>query len=208
MCCRSSSNSKADCCYTKAYCCYTKIKTDENCDLFWEDVKQKATKLDVDAPKLYWKRRAPTRTEELFGGKSAPDYDNDVISNYYRTYFETLDCIINPTADRYDQADFRIYVKLKNLLLKAAKGDVFIQAYNDDMAIYSSDFDKNRFQAQIKALQEYCTNLDGNTCICSITNTLQNLKVQSHFQEVCKLTKIILVLPERKMPRGRKNSVC
>ena len=85
MCCRSSSNSKANCCYTKAYCCYTEIKSDENCDLFWEDVKQKATKLDVDAPKLYWKRRAPTRTEELFGGKSAPDYDNDVISNYYRT---------------------------------------------------------------------------------------------------------------------------
>ena len=153
MCCRSSSNSKANCCYTKAYCCYTKIKSDENCDLFWEDVKQKATKLDVDAPKSSWKRRAPTRTEEFFGGKSAPDYETDVISNYYRTYFETLDCIINPTADRYDQADFRIYIKLKNLLLKAAKGDVFIQTYNDDMAIYSSDFDKNRFQAQIKALQ-------------------------------------------------------
>ena len=171
-------------------------------------MKQKATKLDVGAPKLSRQRRAPTRTEEFFGRQSAPDYDIDVISNYYRTSFETLDCIINPTADRYDQADFRIYVKLKNLLLKAAKGDVFIQAYNDNMAIYSSDFDKNRFQAQIKALQEYCTDLDGNTCICSITNTLQNLKVQSHFQEVCKLTKIILVLPERKMPRGRKNSVC
>ena len=58
-------------------------------------MKQKATKLDVDAPKLSRQRRAPTRTEEFFGRKSAPDYDTDVISNYYRTSFETLDCIIN-----------------------------------------------------------------------------------------------------------------
>ena len=28
-----------------------KMRTDENCHLFWEDVKQKASKLDIDAPK-------------------------------------------------------------------------------------------------------------------------------------------------------------
>ena len=54
------------------------MKTDRNCHLFWEDVKQKATKLDVDAPKLYGKRRAPTRIEEFFSGKAAPKYTNDV----------------------------------------------------------------------------------------------------------------------------------
>ena len=54
------------------------MRTDENCHLFCEDVKQKATKLDVDAPKLYRKRRAPTRIEEFFGGKAAPKYANDV----------------------------------------------------------------------------------------------------------------------------------
>ena len=40
-----------------------KMRTDENCHLFWEDVKQKATKLDVDATKLSRKRRALTRTK-------------------------------------------------------------------------------------------------------------------------------------------------
>ena len=54
-------------------------------------MKQKATKLDVGAPKLSRQRRAPTRTEEFFGRQSAPDYDIDVISNYYRTSFETLE---------------------------------------------------------------------------------------------------------------------
>ena len=40
-----------------------KMKTDENCHLFWDDAKQKATKLNVNAPQLSTKKRAPTRTE-------------------------------------------------------------------------------------------------------------------------------------------------
>ena len=54
------------------------------------------------------------------------------------------------------------------------------------MAIYGSDFDQNRFQVQLETLQEYCTNLDGNTCIRSVTDTLPNLKVQGHLSEVFK----------------------
>ena len=87
------------------------------------------------------------------------------------------------------------YIKLENLLPKVAKDDVFIQDYNDVIAIYSSDFDENRFQVQLENLQEYCTNFDGNTCICSVTDTLQNLKVQSHVSVVFKLMELILELP-------------
>ena len=126
-----------------------KMKADENCHLIWEDVKQKATKIDVDAPQLYRKRKAPTRKEEFFGGKAAPKYTNDVISQYRRIYFESLDCIINDIEDLFDQEDFRTYVKLENVLLKAAKGNVFIQEYNDVMVIYGSEFDENRFQLQL-----------------------------------------------------------
>ena len=63
------------------------------------------------------------------------------------------------------------------------------------MVIQGNDFDENRFQVQLVTLQEYCTNIDGNICICSATDTLQNLKVQSHVSEVFKLTKLILVVP-------------
>ena len=63
------------------------------------------------------------------------------------------------------------------------------------MTIYGSEFDENRFQLQLETLQKYCINLDRNTCIRSVTDTLQNLKVQRHLNEVLKLTKLILVLP-------------
>ena len=48
------------------------MRTDKNYHLFWEDVKRKATKLVVSAPKMSRKRRASIRIEEFFGEKAAP----------------------------------------------------------------------------------------------------------------------------------------
>ena len=74
------------------------------------------TELDVDARKLSRKRRAPTKIKEFFGGKAVLESTNDVISDYSRIYFESLDCIINAIEDRFDQEDFRTYVKHENLI--------------------------------------------------------------------------------------------
>ena len=63
------------------------------------------TELDVDARKLSRKRRAPTKIKEFFGGKAVLESTNDVISDYSRIYFESLDCIINAIEDRFDQED-------------------------------------------------------------------------------------------------------
>ena len=68
-------------------------------------------------------------------------------------YFESLVCIINTIEDRFEQEDFRTYVKLENGLLKAVKGDVSIQEYNNVMALCSSDFHKNTFQLQLETFQ-------------------------------------------------------
>ena len=67
-----------------------RMRAGENCHLFWEDVKQKGTELDVDAPKLSSKRRAPTRIEEFFGEKAAPEYACEVFSHYRRIIDKNL----------------------------------------------------------------------------------------------------------------------
>ena len=108
--------------------------------------------------------------------------------------FKFLDRIINTIEDRFDQEDFRSFVKFENLLLKAAKGYVFIRECNDVMEIYGSDFNENRFQLQLETLQEQCTNLVGTACIRSVTDALMNLRVESHLSETFKLTKPLLVL--------------
>ena len=103
--------------------------------------------------------------QEVFGGKVAPEYTNDVISHYHIIYFEFLQCIINAIKDRFKE-------------------------YKDVMAIYGSDFTENKLQVQLKTLQKHY-----NTCIRSVTDTLRNLKVKIHLSEVFKLTKLILILP-------------
>ena len=85
-------------------------------------------------------------------------------------------------------------MKTENLLLWVAKNDIFIQEYNDAIAIYRSDLDENRFEVQLVTLQEYCANLDRDVCIRSVTDTLRNLRLQIHLNEVFKLTKFVLVL--------------
>ena len=75
--------------------------------------------MSIYQPKLFRKRRVPTRIEEFFSGKAEPEYANDVISHYHRIYFEFLDCIINVIKDLFYQKDFRTYINLKNVLLKA-----------------------------------------------------------------------------------------
>ena len=77
--------------------------------------------LDVDEPTLSRRRRSPSRIDDYYG-KAAPEFPADIISHYRRIYFESLDCIISAIRDRLDQEDYRIYVQLENLLLKAAKG--------------------------------------------------------------------------------------
>ena len=77
-------------------------------------MKLKATKLDVDAPKLSRKRRTATRIEEFLGGKTAPEYA-EIIFYYRRIYLESLDCIIDAMEDRFDQEDFNIHQTRKSL---------------------------------------------------------------------------------------------
>ena len=54
---------------------------------------------------------------------------------------------------------------------------------------------------------DWMVTIDVDTCIRSVTEPLRNLKVQSHFSDVFKLTKLVLVLPAT-MSRVREDSIC
>ena len=56
-----------------------------------------------------------------------------------------MDCIINAIKDRFDQEDFKTYIKLEKFFLKVAKGSDFDSENNDVMALYDNDFDGIRF---------------------------------------------------------------
>ena len=80
---------------------------------------------------------------------------------------------------------FKIYNKLENLLLKAAKG-----TSNDVMALYDSDFDGIRFHVQLQKLSEYCKEIVDTGSVRTVTEVLRNLKVRNHLYVVYKLCKV------------------
>ena len=106
-----------------------------------------------------------------------------------------MHCIVNAIEDRFDQEDFKTYVKLENLFLKAAKGSDFDSENNDVMALYDSDFDGIRFHVQLETLSEYCKQIVDTVSVCTVTKALRNLEVRNHFREVYKFAKLIMVMP-------------
>lgn len=172
-----------------------KIRTDQDFNLFWKKVTLKAESLNVDEPKLPRKRKAPARIEDCFGGKAAPEYLNDAVSYYRRIYYESLDQIVNAIKDRFDQEDFRTYVNLENLLIKAARGEELSQELGSVLKSYGKDFDENRLEVQLETLQEYCKDINDTVCIRSIVSVLRHFEVKYHLSEVVKLAKLILVMP-------------
>ena len=172
-----------------------KMRSDKKFNLFWKDVKNKAAIFDVDPPKFPRKKRAPARTEECLGGGAEPEFEKDVVSHYRKIYYDSLDCIINAIKDQFNQEDFKTYIKLENLLLKAAEGSDFDGECNDVMALYDSNFDGIRFQVQLKTLSEYCKEIVDTASVRTVTEVFRYLVVRNHLCEVHKLAKLIMVMP-------------
>ena len=100
-------------------------RRDEKSQLFWKNVQNKAANLCIDPPKLPRKKRVPPRIEERLGGNATPGSDKHIVSYNRKVYCEALDYITNAITNRLDQHDFKTYIKLENLLIKAVKGDDF-----------------------------------------------------------------------------------
>ena len=111
------------------------MRSDEKFKLFWKDVENKAAIFDVNPERLPRKKLAPARIEECLGGSAAPEFNDDVVSHYRKIYYKSLGCIINAIEDWFNQEDFKTYIKLENLLPKAAKGSDFDSKYNDAMTL-------------------------------------------------------------------------
>ena len=98
-----------------------KMRSDEKFNLLWKGVENKAAIFDVDPQRFPRKKRVPARIKECLGGSAAPEFDDDVVSDYRRIQYESLDCIINANEDRYDQEDFKTYIKIRKSLSQSRK---------------------------------------------------------------------------------------
>ena len=130
------------------------------------------------------------------GGNAEPEYHTDAKSYYRQIYYEALDYIINGIKNRSDQPDYKIYVTLEKLILKAAYQESFDDELDQVMKFYKDDFNRNSLKVQHQIFGEDCKKLDIIN-VRTITKLLNQMPAESRdfLHEVYVLITLILVMP-------------
>ena len=129
----------------------SKDRNDSAYDLFWERVCKRKDELNVNDPKLPRKRRLPRRLDD--GSAETHNFPSTAIDHYFQIYFQAFDATMNCIKERFDQSDFRKYIVLQEMSLKAIKDQPWENELREVYSIYSGDIDKYSLEAQLPLLQ-------------------------------------------------------
>ena len=179
------------------------MRCDEKFELFWKDGQNKAASLRIDPPKLPKKRKAPSRIEECLGGNAAPEFDEEIVSYYRKIYYEAPDCITNAIIDRFDQQDFKTYIKLEKFLIRHQKVITSMQS----TIIFYQYIVKILMAIDFKYTWKHFQNIIRRLTLFTIAEVLKNLKVRSHLMELIKQAKMISVMPATNSESERSFSI-
>ena len=104
-----------------------RVRNTEAFNLFWEKVQVLQREYGVDEASLPRRRKAPRRFDVGFGEGFYPTTGKELYSQHY---FQCVDFIVSAIKDRFDQPGYKTLQQLENLLIKAAKEEV----YKDELA--------------------------------------------------------------------------
>ena len=93
------------------------------------------------------KRKAPERFE--LGNHQIHHFPQTDKEHYKRVYFEAIDFATTAVTSRFDQKDFKVYVNLQELLLKATAKEAYDAELAEVLKVYGEDLDA--YQLALKA---------------------------------------------------------
>jgi hypothetical protein len=172
------------------------LRSEETFALFWNKVTKAACDLGVNDPVLPRQRKRPKRHDSGIGEARIPE--SDTVEDYYRPiFYEALDLIVNGIKERFDQQGYKVYVKLEELLIKAANKKEYEEEFKFIAEFYMGDFDEGLLATQLGVLS---SNLPSNSSSYDLVSVLDYLKSLSQAQkalmsEVCKIASLVLVMP-------------
>ena len=173
-----------------------RIRTDDSFKLFWEKVLRFQQTLGVSEPSLPRKRKAPKRLEV---GTSEGFFTHTPEALFRVEYMEALDLVINFIRERFNQPGYRIYCNLENLLLKAASNDDYTAEFQFVLDYYGDDFDCSLLRTHLELFITCINTTEDNNqlTLLDIKSHVSRLSpgIRSSMSEVCKLIKILMVMP-------------
>ena len=125
----------------------TSMRSDDQFDLFWDNVILKAEECGVDEPRLAWQRKLPRRFDD---GLSGGDFPSTPKAHFKQVYFEAIDLITNCVQERFNKPGYKIYRSLETLLMKACKKQELEESLDAVYTFYGDDFDKELLHSQLQ----------------------------------------------------------
>ena len=170
------------------------LRSDESFKLFWTKILKMVNDLGVNEPTLPRRRKVPRRYEI---GSSEVDFPVEVEGHYKQIYFEALDLLICGIQNRFNQPGYRVYSKLKDLIVKAANKRDHKEELEFVTNFYGEDFNAQELQAHLDVMS---CNIPSDRGVHDLRSILSYLKELSESQrilvsQVCKLASLILVMP-------------
>ena len=125
-----------------------------------------------------------------------PTFPDSVEEHYRSIYFEVLDLIVSCIEDRFNQAGYKTFRNVQELLLKAAAGEPYDDELRSVLSFYGSDFDALLLPTQLEIFSQDFQ-ADGKVTVREIVRYFQKcsdaqLQLQS---QVSKLVRLLLVMP-------------
>ena len=167
-------------------------------NLFWEKVLKRKQHFFGNDPVLPRKRRRPQRLED--GNPTTHHFPLTPKDHYRQIYFQALDTVTSCIRQRFDQPNFRKYVCLQEMFLKAVKDEPWESELDAVCSVFGSDFNKFRLEAQLPLLSHTAKSMHyelDKFNVHDLIDLLQQLDESRKvaMSEVVKLAKILLVMP-------------
>ena len=166
------------------------IRTEEMYQLFWQKIITQANELDIAAPTLPRKCKAPRCYEVGVGTGVTPSSPED---HFKAIYYEALNTVIGCISDRFKQEGYQMYSKLEQLLImeKENKEDT-----DEVLKFYGSDFEKDELITQLHLFHANYPP-EKRTCIHDAVSVVKGMSVgeKQLLSQVVKLVKLLPVMP-------------
>ena len=166
--------------------------TIEEYNKFWNDTLKKAENYDLK-PELPRKRKLPARFRDE--NDRVVEFPSTPKEHYQNIYFKSFELTIKSMEERFDEG-FDMYITLQNLLIKAAKQEPFDDELEQILDFYNDDFDEHQLRTQMKTFSKNCQ-FEKDFAFEDLIVHFKNMEpgVRALLSQVCKVMKLILVLP-------------
>ena len=125
------------------------VRSENEFNLFWNNVKQFAEKHKIDEPHLPRRKKIPNR---YMIGKAACEHPENVEEVYRRQYDAALDSVTTCIKKRFVQKDYEMHATLEQLLIIAILGESFEEELQKVIGFYHDDFNDDILRAHLKTL--------------------------------------------------------